>query len=71
MEIRSATIHTSSQETDQRMSFRFRPRHNAGPRLHSQTTRLVDSTSCCDRVQAEWGSHPPWRPILGDLCPVR
>ncbi|KAK8956019.1 hypothetical protein KSP40_PGU022035 [Platanthera guangdongensis] len=31
MAIRSATIHTSSQATDQRMPFRFRPRHTAGP----------------------------------------
>ncbi|CAL9161029.1 unnamed protein product [Musa hybrid cultivar] len=39
--------------------------------LHSQTTRLVDSASWCDRVRAGRGSHPPRRPFPGDLGPVR
>ncbi|KAK6770426.1 hypothetical protein RDI58_032327 [Solanum bulbocastanum] len=39
--------------------------------LHSQTTRLVDSASWCDRVRAQRGSHPLWRPLPGDLGPVR
>ncbi|KAL2327111.1 hypothetical protein Fmac_020538 [Flemingia macrophylla] len=28
--------------------------------LHSQTTRLIDSASWCDKVQAQHGSHPLW-----------
>ncbi|CAL9143173.1 unnamed protein product, partial [Musa hybrid cultivar] len=36
--------------------------------LHSQTTRLVDSASWCDRVRAGRGSHPPRRPFPGDLA---
>ncbi|KAI3672245.1 hypothetical protein L2E82_52919 [Cichorium intybus] len=38
--------------------------------LHSQTTRLADSASWCDRVRARRGSHPLWRPLPGDLGPV-
>ncbi|KAE8720265.1 hypothetical protein F3Y22_tig00020999pilonHSYRG00008 [Hibiscus syriacus] len=34
--------------------------------LHSQTTRLVDSASWCDRVRARWDSHPLRPPFLGD-----
>ncbi|KAK8530544.1 hypothetical protein V6N13_097304 [Hibiscus sabdariffa] len=37
--------------------------------LHSQTTRLVDSASWCDRVRARRGSHPLRRPFPGDLGP--
>ncbi|KAE8637440.1 hypothetical protein CSA_023570, partial [Cucumis sativus] len=37
--------------------------------LHSQTTRLVDSTSWCDRVRAQRGSHPLWRPLPRGLVP--
>ncbi|KAK8640795.1 hypothetical protein V6N13_008547 [Hibiscus sabdariffa] len=33
--------------------------------LHSQTTRLVDSASWCDRVRARRGSHPLRRPFPG------
>ncbi|KAI0485976.1 hypothetical protein KFK09_029372 [Dendrobium nobile] len=33
--------------------------------LHSQTTRLADNASCCDRVRAERGSHPPGAPFQG------
>ncbi|KAI3475307.1 hypothetical protein L1887_63321 [Cichorium endivia] len=35
----------------------------------SQTTRLADSASWCDRVRARRGSHPLWRPLPGDLGP--
>jgi hypothetical protein len=38
--------------------------------LHTQTTRLVDSNSCWDRVWDGWGSHPPWCRFLGNLGPV-
>ncbi|KAK8700919.1 hypothetical protein V6N13_019309 [Hibiscus sabdariffa] len=38
--------------------------------LHSQTTRLVDSASWCDRVRARRGSHPLRRPFPGDLGPA-
>ncbi|KAK8955398.1 hypothetical protein KSP40_PGU009166 [Platanthera guangdongensis] len=45
MAIRSAMIHTSSQATDQRMSFRFRPRNTAVPHLlpSRQFQALFDS----------------------------
>ncbi|PWA90863.1 gamma-glutamyl hydrolase 2 [Artemisia annua] len=33
--------------------------------LHSQTTRLADSASWCDRVRARRGSHPLRRPFQG------
>ncbi|KAM7459738.1 hypothetical protein LguiA_036274 [Lonicera macranthoides] len=33
--------------------------------LHSQTTRLADSASWCDRVRARRGSHPLRRPLPG------
>ncbi|KAK8670655.1 hypothetical protein V6N13_037273 [Hibiscus sabdariffa] len=33
--------------------------------MHSQTTRLVDSASWCDRVRARRGSHPLRRPFPG------
>ncbi|KAI3481446.1 hypothetical protein L1887_56121 [Cichorium endivia] len=36
-----------------------------------KTTRLADSASWCDRVRARRGSHPLWRPLPGDLGPVR
>ncbi|KAK7297060.1 hypothetical protein VNO77_49018 [Canavalia gladiata] len=44
--------------------------------LHSQTTRLADSASWCDRVRARRGSHPLWRPAppsrgLGPGPPLR
>ncbi|CAF2086554.1 unnamed protein product [Brassica napus] len=38
--------------------------------LHSQTTRLVDSASWCDRVRTRRGSHPLWRPFPGNLGSV-
>ncbi|KAK8955484.1 hypothetical protein KSP40_PGU003310 [Platanthera guangdongensis] len=45
MAIRSATIHTSSQATDQRMTFRFRPRHTTDPHMipSQQFQALFDS----------------------------
>ncbi|KAG8373836.1 hypothetical protein BUALT_Bualt11G0066600 [Buddleja alternifolia] len=39
--------------------------------LHSQTTRLADSASWCDKVRARRGSHPLRHPFTGDLIPVR
>ncbi|KAK1258484.1 hypothetical protein QJS04_geneDACA011495 [Acorus gramineus] len=39
--------------------------------LHSQTTRLAECASRCDRVRARRGSHPLRCPVPGDLGPVR